>query len=169
MRGDGELFAPLVAVRVVAVEVDQNPGRAALAQDAEDFAQAARRVGPVVGRLHRDDLGEEVGVPGDFVHTADYKHQVVKIDAGDAGAVNHLVGDVHADDAAFGDALGQHPRKPASAAADVEHVVVGRELHAVERGEDDGKMVVLHGLAAAGFGPAVEFVAKLIAGRHQLR
>jgi hypothetical protein len=29
MRGDGKFFAPLVAIRVVAVIVDQDPGRAA--------------------------------------------------------------------------------------------------------------------------------------------
>src|SRR6202046_1088789 len=51
MRRDGKFFSPLVGVRVVAIIVDQDPGRAAFMQHAINFADAFGRGGPVVGRL----------------------------------------------------------------------------------------------------------------------
>ena len=35
-----------------------------------------------------------------------------------------------------------------------------REIHLVKNRQDDGEMVFFHALAAAGFGPAVEFFAE---------
>ncbi len=39
-----------------------------------------------------------------------------------------------------------------------------REIHQIEHRQDDGQMVFLHALAAAGFGPAVEFLAQRFVG-----
>ena len=89
------------------------------------------------------------------------RHDVFEIGVAAAGVADHLVGDVDADDAAFGNVLGEQAGEPACAAADVEHVVVRLEPHAVEHGEDDGQVILLHALAAPGFGPAVEFLAEL--------
>ena len=61
-----------------------------------------------------------------------------------------------------GTLLGEQAGEPAGAAAHVEDIVGGSEVHAVEHGEDDGEMVVLHALAAAGFGPAVELLAEAV-------
>ena len=64
----------------------------------------------------------------------------------------------------FGRALREDAREPARAAAGIEDVVGGRDLHELERGLGDGPMVVLHRLALAGFGPAIEFLAENLIG-----
>ena len=48
MGGDRKFFAPRMAIRIVAIIVDQDPGRAAFVQDAINFADALSRVRPVV-------------------------------------------------------------------------------------------------------------------------
>ncbi len=63
-----------------------------------------------------------------------------------------------------GTPFGESAREPAGAAADVENVFVGGDLHELEDWLGDGPVVVLHGFAFSGVGPAVEFFAELILG-----
>ena len=160
MRGDREERAPLLAVRIVAIVVDQDPGRSALAQNAIDFFQPRGGIGPVVGRFDGDRVGEEVRFPRNLGRLTNDKEQIVVVQAGPPSPVHHLVRNVHSDDAAFRDQLCKPPRKPAGAAADIQHVVSPPEAHLLEHRQRDGEMLVLHALAAPGLGPAIKFAAQ---------
>src|SRR6266404_2561153 len=52
VRRHGEQLTPLVAVRIVAVIVDQNPSRPAVAQHAKNIFDSGGRIRPVVRRFH---------------------------------------------------------------------------------------------------------------------
>ena len=164
MRWNREIFGPLMAVGIVAEIVDEDGDAAAFGEDAENFGEAARGIGPVVGGFDGDGVGEKIGVPGNFVGTGDYEQNIFDVGEILAGAADHFVGNVEADDASIENAFGEQAREPAGAAANVKDIFVGADVHAVEHGEGDGEMVFLHVLAAAGFGPAVEFFAEEIVG-----
>lgn len=160
MRRDTQNFAPLMSMHVFAVVVDEHPGRAAFAQNAVNFAQSGARIGPVVCSLDGNRVREEVGVPGNFSRLPDDKHGVLEIEVIAAGAANHLVGNIDSDDSPLGHLLGNETSQPTRAAANVEDVIFGAEAHAVEHRKDDGQVILLHALAAAGFRPAVEFLTQ---------
>ena len=71
---------------------------------------------------------------------------------------------IHADYAAFRNAFRQNARKPSSAAAHIENIVGGLDLHQAERGLGDGPVVVLHRFALARIGPAIEFFSQVLLG-----
>src|SRR5206468_7638880 len=48
MRGYRQQISPMVAVRIVAVIVDEDPGRPALVQDAKNISEAGSRIPPVI-------------------------------------------------------------------------------------------------------------------------
>ena len=144
MHGDFEFFRPLMAIGIVAVVVDENPGRAAFSEDAMDFANAARGIRPVVRRFDGDYALEKIRLPGNFVHAADDEDEIVVIETFLAGVAHHFIGNIHADDAALRHALRENAREPAGAAAGIENVVLRRDLHELERGLGDGPMIVLH-------------------------
>jgi hypothetical protein len=164
MGGRGKIFGPLMAVGIVAVIVDEDGGAATFGENAKDFLQAAHRIGPIVGGFDGNPVGEKIRVPGDFVSGGDYEEDIFDFGEILAGAPNHFVGNVEADDAAIWNALGEEADEPAGAAANVEDIVVGADLHAVEDGEGDGEMAFFHLLTAAGGGPAVEFFAEEVVG-----
>ena len=97
---------------------------------------------------------------GRVVGAGDHEQNIFDVGEIVAGAANHFVGNVEADNAAIGNAFGKQAHEPAGAAADVEDIVLGADTHAVENRQGDGKMAFFHLLAAAGFGPAIEFFAE---------
>src|SRR6266568_1033758 len=48
MRGYRQQISPMVAVRIVAVVVDEDPRRPALVQHAKNISEAGSRIGPVI-------------------------------------------------------------------------------------------------------------------------
>ena len=158
--GDGQDFAPLMRMHVFAVIIDEDPGHATVAQDAVNFAQSSARIGPIVGRFDGNRVCEEMGIPGNLFGLADDEHGVFQAEVVAAGASNHLVGNIEADDAPFGHLLGKQTNQPAGATAHVEDVIFGTEAHAVEHRKHDREVILLHALAAARFRPAVKFLTK---------
>jgi hypothetical protein len=105
-------------------------------------------------------VGEKIRVPGNFVGAGDYEQNIFDVGEILPRAANHFVGNIEAHYATIGNALGQQAHEPAGAAANIQDVVLGVNVHAVKNGQRDGEMMVLHLLAAAGFGPAIEFFAE---------
>src|SRR5271168_3770501 len=95
--------------------------------------------------------------PGNFFYAAYHENQIRELRAFLAGVADHFVGNVHAYYPAFVRGAGQDSREPACAAAGVQDVVGGGDLHAREHWLGDWAVLVLHGLALTGFGPAIEF------------
>src|SRR5215471_9127989 len=114
--------APLMRVHIFAIVVHEHQGRAAFPQDAVNFAQSGARIRPIIGGLDGNGVREEISIPGDFLRLADDEHGVLEVEVIAAGAANHLVGYIDADDAAVGYLLGNETREPTRAAADVEDV-----------------------------------------------
>src|SRR5258707_14363040 len=66
-----------------------------------------------------------------------------------------------------GNHAGEQARRPAGSAAEIQNAVAGPERHHVKNRFGDGQVVALHLLAAAFFGPAVEFELKFFFGSHR--
>src|SRR5690348_1830810 len=160
LRGDCEKLGPRMAIAIVAIVVDKNPGRATRAENAEELANPAGSIRPVIRRFDRDYFVKGIGLSRNGIHDADKKLGIPEVRRGAAGAGDHLVGDVHADGATLRHARGNLSDQPASAAADVEDIIGWSQLHQFERRSDDGPMLGFHGFALTGFGPAIKFFAK---------
>jgi hypothetical protein len=103
---------------------------------------------------------EKIRIPGNFVRAGDYEQNIFDVGQILSRATNHFIGNIQANHASIGHALGQQAHEPTGAAANIQDIVLGADLHAVKHGQRDREMVILHLLAAAGFGPAIEFFAE---------
>src|SRR5260370_29634295 len=88
VRGNAQIFAPLMRMDIFAVIVDERPGRPAFAQDAVNFAQSRARIGPIVRGFHGNRVGEEVAVPGYRFLLAAHEHSRVDVQIAAAGAAD---------------------------------------------------------------------------------
>src|SRR5205823_27707 len=149
-----------MAMRIVAIVVDENPSRPTGFQYAKNFADARGRIRPVVRRLYGNRVREKIRLPGNFVHFAGDEHQIFKIAAGAARVANHLVRNVHSHDAALRHQFPQPPRKPPRSAAHVENIVRRREPHFLEHRQRDRQVLLFHAFAAPRFRPTVELLAQ---------
>src|SRR6185369_10253392 len=89
-----------------------------------------------------------------------------------ASATDHLVGNIDADDLAVplrtvADHARQDARCPPRAAAHVEHALSRTQFHQPQRLLYDGRVVLLHLLAAPGGGPVVELFLHLLVDGHK--
>ncbi len=169
MNGNFQSVLPLMRVHVFPVVVHKQPSRSAFAQHAEKFAQGGWGIGPIVGRFDGDGAGEEIGVPGNLFRFPHDEHRIFEARVIAPCAANHLVGNVDTDDAPLRQLLGNQPGQPARAATEVENIVLGSKAHAVQHGQSNRQVILLHALAAALFGPAVELLPKRFGMRPGIR
>src|SRR5712664_356117 len=159
MRGHREETSPLVAVRIVAIVVDQDPRRAPVAENPKNILDAGGGIGPVIRRFDGNRMREKVRLPGDLGNFTRDKHQIVEVHAASPRVTDHFVRNIHPHHAALGHQFRQPPRKPPRPATYIQDIVRWSKPHFLQHRQRDRQVLLLHSFAPPGLRPAVKFLS----------